>query len=579
MSGSPSGAREKGRLPGLDPSGAHSRDGPGRMPRLLSPWAAIGLGLIGVGGAGAARAAMGAGAGGDLAFLVSLDERALGPFVLHEPLVAAGVGGALVGRLTEGVFLGLSLQWIWPGLRPLGGARQPSAGLAALIGVAWYLLLPDAIGPWRFPVALGAAVAGAAWGRAGEELLRGRNALREARVGRDGRPLWSGESLIAAGAAEALARGVLASALFFAFPLVLLRLGAAASTGASGALPSAPPPGAESWSDLMPPEAAAAAVWFFAAGGLLRQALGAWRRTGRGAAAAAGPAGATEPGAGGGTAGVEAIPGVGARTLGADEGEPEAFPRGVRPRLWIPLLLLQSGFSRAFQQRSGFRNLAESLGRSGSGPARARAVALAGDLAGGAALNTHPGAAAALAGALVRLLHASRQGAPERPLARLLEVGGAALAQWADRAFWGAGRPLLALAAMALAPVAPAASLVSFVIVGLGLELGVRNALWAWGARAGWAVVSGLPGRFWRALPVWGSRLQVPAILLALVVLAAMAGFDSDRLAWAMRLGWFMLGGLAGSLATRRVMLWGWMCWGVSLTAAILAAGVPGWAK
>lgn len=116
------------------------------------------------------------------AFLVAMDERALGPLILHEPLVAASVGGALLGFFPQGLVIGLILQAIWPGLLPLGGSRQPSTGLAAVIGVSWLVLLPGAVGPVRLALSLAAALAAAGWGERCERIWRRRNGARESGV-------------------------------------------------------------------------------------------------------------------------------------------------------------------------------------------------------------------------------------------------------------------------------------------------------------------------------------------------------------------------------------------------------------
>jgi len=547
-----------------------------RGPARLSPWWPVALGLLAVGLPAALRAAIGPRHAGDLAILlllaawgaiVSLDERALGPLVLHEPLVAAGVGGILAGRPAEGLLLGFTLQLVWPGLRPLGGSREPAAGLAALVGLGWYLLLPEPGGPWRFPAALGAAIATASWGRAAEDLLRRRNARREEIWSARGGEAARADRLLAAGAAEALARGLLAIGLLVGVPLAALR---ASSQILRGHAPGGAFAGAAlgvSWSDFMPPEPAVAAVWFLAAGGLVRQAFAA-RREGGGGLTPALHAPAFRPRR---TARGEEGAFPAAQEGGRPESAGSAFrrPARVRAALWIRLLLIQAGFSQAFLQRSGFAALAHQLGRGRREDASLRARALERELAGGRALNTHPATAAALSGALDRLIEAP--GREPRPLSRLVEVGGATLAPHADRAFWGAARPCIALAALAIFPFSPAAGLMLFLAAGLVLELGVRALLAGWGRRAGWAVAAGPAGRFSRAAPLAAARLQPALSLAVLGALVASSSPGADPAAWALRGGWFILGGLTGGLARRRGMTWGWLSWGAGAAGTLIA--------
>ncbi|MFH1143535.1 MAG: PTS sugar transporter subunit IIC, partial [Candidatus Eisenbacteria bacterium] len=415
--------------------------------------------------------------------LVSVDERALGPLVFHEPLVASGVAGLLAGVPGVGILIGLTLQLIWPGLRPLGGSRLPTPGLAALVGLAWYLFLPDESGPWHLPIALGAAMGAAAWGRAAEDVLRRRNAQRERRTDVHGKRLWRGEWLAAAGAAEAIARGPLAIGLLVGLPLVALRWVASEPRGLAAFSSFFMPLDSRGWSELIPPDPALAGVWFFAAGGLLRLVF----RAARGARG--GGRGGDDP---------RAEPGGAPAMIGAPPGGGHAArsSRGGRigPALWVRLLLLQAGFSGAYLQRSGFVALAELLCRGRAGGSSGPESGIEADLAQARALNTHPAMAAALAGALGRGLHGCDAGVAGRPLSRLLEVGGASLAQYGDRLFWGGTRPLLALTATAIAPVAPRAGVGVFLAAGLILELGSRVALHGWGARVGWAVATGLQG-------------------------------------------------------------------------------------
>jgi len=120
------------------------------------------------------------------AAVVSLDERAYGSFLLHQPLVAGSVAGALMGNLSGGAAAGLVLQCFWPGLLPVGGALLPSSGLGGVVAgsvTAWGTHLAgtrmffSADAPLLFGVVLGLLAAGA--GSSWEARTRRRNEGRE----------------------------------------------------------------------------------------------------------------------------------------------------------------------------------------------------------------------------------------------------------------------------------------------------------------------------------------------------------------------------------------------------------------
>ncbi len=559
---------------------------PLRRRLSASPWLLVGLGLFSVALPALLRSRL-PNPEGDLVLLllfsawgafVSVDERAFGPLLFHEPLAAAGVAGLLIGRLPEGVLFGVTFQLVWPGLRPMGGSRLPSGGLGALVALAWYMSLPEEAGVWGFPIALGAGVAAAAWGQSSEDWLRRRNGEREART-LPGGAAWSGDSLIAAGAAEALARGLLGIGLLAGIPLLLLRLVAWKTIQPAEVLANLLPPGATSWSELMPPEPGLAPLWLFAGGGIVRQGVRSWKESRGEPRAAAPPASRKEAATQFDAPRGEMDTGSPKETAGplaSGAGQAPQAAASLPASLWLRLLLVQAGFSRAYLQRSGFRALVEALQRRDAGGKSSRnAAALAEDLSTGPALNTHPAMAAALLGAWRSILAA--RGDPPRPPRRLAEVGGPVLAQWGDRLFWGGFRPLLALLAIAAAPLHPAAALAGFLVIGCGLELRARDALHGWGFRHGWSIVGGSIGRFWRTAPARAARLHGIVGIISLLLLAAGAGYEPNTTAWAIRAGWLMLGYLAGRTAIQRAMLWGWMGWGVSLAASALALWAPAW--
>jgi hypothetical protein len=120
------------------------------------------------------------------AAIVSLDERAYGSYVFHQPLVAASVAGVLMGNLTGGMTAGLVFQCFWPGLLPIGGNPLPAVGLAGVLGgavtswgthLAGTQALWSADGPLFFGVFLGLLAAGA--GQLWERESRRRNTRRE----------------------------------------------------------------------------------------------------------------------------------------------------------------------------------------------------------------------------------------------------------------------------------------------------------------------------------------------------------------------------------------------------------------
>jgi mannose/fructose/N-acetylgalactosamine-specific phosphotransferase system component IIC len=93
--------------------------------------------------------------------LVALDGTALGQFMVSRPLVAATLAGALLGDATLGLAVGGVLELFYLSALPVGGARFPEGGPAAVAATA------TAVAGQGMPgLAAGVAV-GLVWGAAG----------------------------------------------------------------------------------------------------------------------------------------------------------------------------------------------------------------------------------------------------------------------------------------------------------------------------------------------------------------------------------------------------------------------------
>ncbi len=184
--------------------------------------------------------------------VVSLDERAFGTFVFHQPLVAGSIAGALLGNLTGGMTAGLIFQSFWPGLLPIGGDVLPAVGPASVLAGAvtgWgtHLVGTQALwsadGPLLFGVVLGlfAAWAGQAWERG----TRARNERREQEALASSLPLdealnralrWAYLDTALRGAVV-VAGGVVIAAVVYLWPAAVRRMGGAPWTQVGVALP------------------------------------------------------------------------------------------------------------------------------------------------------------------------------------------------------------------------------------------------------------------------------------------------------------------------------------------------------
>ena len=93
--------------------------------------------------------------------LVALDGTALGQFMVSRPLVAATLAGALLGDVTTGFVVGGVLELFYLSVLPVGGARFPEGGPAAVVGAATAAAIPGMAG------LVAGIAAGLVWGAVG----------------------------------------------------------------------------------------------------------------------------------------------------------------------------------------------------------------------------------------------------------------------------------------------------------------------------------------------------------------------------------------------------------------------------
>lgn len=498
--------------------------------------------------------------------LILASEVAFGPLFLHEPLIAALVGGWILGRPFLGAATGLLFQLTWPGLAPMGGSLEPKAGLGALLAVVFVSALPSG---WGGLALVPAVAAGAAFAWIGpwlEHLRRRRNEWRESRLLSDPHAMHQAGAVVRQGLLDALALGALAFGLAGGVAIAALFAGgvvpslAAAAAGPAGV--------GAGWLGLTPPRLACfGSVWLaallFAAGLCLGSSLGVRRLRSafsapggsRARRPAEGPAG-PRPGPAGGHGRVDAgAPGTG------------------RLRTALRLLGLQAGFSDRYLQRSGFlvalapRPGAAAGGRIPEERAEARAR-LREEMFGDRPPNTQPLVAAALIGALDRVL-AEPAAEASRPAIRLLQAGGSLIAQWGDALVWGSTRPTFGLLASALLPLSLPGVLAGWLLLGIAAEILARLWLYRWGWREGWDLVPVRAGSFWHWVPRWSWGLR---LLLALALVGWLAvgwGHLGPRAVWTGPAVSVILGGLCGVATAGRPASRGWI-----LALGVLAAAL-----
>ncbi|HEX6042585.1 PTS sugar transporter subunit IIC [Longimicrobium sp.] len=75
---------------------------------------------------------------GLLGGVLALDATSLGQFMLSRPLIAAGLAGMVMGNPHAGIIVGLLLEAIHLAVLPVGAARYPEAGPAAVAAAGAY---------------------------------------------------------------------------------------------------------------------------------------------------------------------------------------------------------------------------------------------------------------------------------------------------------------------------------------------------------------------------------------------------------------------------------------------------------
>jgi mannose/fructose/N-acetylgalactosamine-specific phosphotransferase system component IIC len=70
--------------------------------------------------------------------LLALDATSLGQFMLSRPLIAAGLAGMIAGNPAGGIVVGVLLEAIHLAVLPVGAARYPEAGPAAVAAAGAY---------------------------------------------------------------------------------------------------------------------------------------------------------------------------------------------------------------------------------------------------------------------------------------------------------------------------------------------------------------------------------------------------------------------------------------------------------
>ena len=94
--------------------------------------------------------------------IVALDATSLGQLMLSRPFVAATLAGAITGRPLEGALVGALLEALSIGILPVGAARYPDTGTAAVAAAGTFGL--SGVAP-SAPVLLLVVVYGLLWQR------------------------------------------------------------------------------------------------------------------------------------------------------------------------------------------------------------------------------------------------------------------------------------------------------------------------------------------------------------------------------------------------------------------------------
>jgi mannose/fructose/N-acetylgalactosamine-specific phosphotransferase system component IIC len=117
--------------------------------------------------------------------LIALDATSFGQLMLSRPMVAGTLSGAIVGAPFEGALLGALLEALSLGILPVGAAKYPETGTAAVAATGGFGLAGVPVTP---AVLLLALIFGLVWQRlAGLTVVLGRYANeRMVRAGRPG---------------------------------------------------------------------------------------------------------------------------------------------------------------------------------------------------------------------------------------------------------------------------------------------------------------------------------------------------------------------------------------------------------
>jgi len=94
-----------------------------------------------------------------VAGLLALDMTEALQIMVSQPVVAGSIAGALVGDLPLGLAVGATLQLVWLGVLPVGGAPFPDSAVASVVGVGLAALLARAGAGAGWALALGLLVA------------------------------------------------------------------------------------------------------------------------------------------------------------------------------------------------------------------------------------------------------------------------------------------------------------------------------------------------------------------------------------------------------------------------------------
>jgi mannose/fructose/N-acetylgalactosamine-specific phosphotransferase system component IIC len=89
-----------------------------------------------------------------LGAVVALDATSFGQLMLSRPLVAGTLAGAIVGQPLEGALVGATLEALSLGIMPVGAAKYPETGTAAVLAMGTLGLSGLALTPTAFLLTL-----------------------------------------------------------------------------------------------------------------------------------------------------------------------------------------------------------------------------------------------------------------------------------------------------------------------------------------------------------------------------------------------------------------------------------------